>query len=192
MSLSIDTSRRVRSLHPGGPVAEVTAALTRLLADAFTLYFKTKSFHWHMVAPDLGGFQPMLDEQAEQILSITDIIAKRVCDLGGTTLRSIGHIGRLQRLADNDADFLTSPEMLIELASDNRQIASFLRSTRDVCDVYDDFETANHFENWIDEAEGRTWFLIEAWRAHSRPILRPTGVATQLLGRTRGQYNECV
>lgn len=171
MCLSIDTSHRVRSLHPGDAVAEVTAALTTLLADTFTLYFKTKTFHWHMVAPELGDFQPMLDEQAEQVLSITDIIAKRVCELGGTTLRSIGHIGRLQRLADNDADFLTPPQMLIELAGDNRQIASFLRSTRDVCVVYHDFRTANHFENWIDEAEGRTWFLIEAWRASQAPPL---------------------
>ena len=191
MSLSIDTSRRVRSPHQGDDVAEVTAALTTLLADTFTLYFKTKSFHWHMVTPNLGGFQPMLDEQAEQILSITDIIAKRVCELGGTTLRSVGHIGRLQRLADNDADFLTPPDMLIELANDNRQIASFLRSTRDVCDVYYDFKTADHFENWINEAEGRTWFLIEAWRAHGRSIL-PMSVATPLPARARGQYNERV
>lgn len=165
MSLSIDTSHRVSSRHPDDAVAEVTTALTALLADAFTLYFKTKTFQWHMVAPRPGGFQPLLDEQAEQILSITDVIARRVCELGGTTLRSIGHIGRFQRLADNDADFLTPRQMFIELASDNWQIASFLRSTRDVCDVHYDFRTADHFENWIDEAEGRAWFLIEAWRA---------------------------
>ncbi|CAN7655994.1 DNA starvation/stationary phase protection protein [Phyllobacterium sp. LjRoot231] len=179
MSLSIYTSHRVRSLFPGDAVAEVSAALTTLLADTFALYLKTKSFHWHMAAPGFGGFQPMLDEQAEQILSITDIIAERIRELGGTSLHSIGHIGRLQRLADNDADFLTPAEMLTELASDNRQIASFLRSTRDVCDVHRDFETANYFETWIDEAEGRTWFLIEAWRAHVRTIL-PTGVTTRV------------
>jgi starvation-inducible DNA-binding protein len=173
MSLSTDTSHRVGSLglaNAGGEhaVTEVSAALTTLLADTFTLYFKTKSFHWHIARPNFLDFQPMLDEQAEQILAVTDVIAKRVCELGGTTLRSIGHIGRLQRLADNDADFVPPADMLTELASDNRQLASFLRLTRDVCEVHRDFVSANHFEAWIDEAEGRTWFLIETWRSHIR------------------------
>lgn len=173
MSLSIYKSNRVRSLYSGDAATEVSAALTTLLADAFALYLKTKSFHWHMAPTGFGIFQPLLDEQAEQILSITDIIAQRIRELGGTTLHSIGHIGRLQRLADNDADYLTPAEMLTELASDNRQISSFLRSTRDVCDLHQDFETADYFETWIDEADGRTWFLVEAWRAHLRSIPTP-------------------
>ncbi|MBB3237568.1 Dps family protein [Phyllobacterium endophyticum] len=175
MSLSIHTDNHVRSPYPSDAAAEVSAALTTLLADTFALYLKTKSFHWHMAPTGFGIFQPLLDEQAEQILSITDIIAERIRELGGTTLHSIGHIGRLQRLADNDTDYLTPAEMLTELASDNRQLSSFLRTTRDVCDMHWDFQTAEYFETWIDEADGRTWFLVEAWRAHLRSI--PTTAA---------------
>jgi starvation-inducible DNA-binding protein len=173
MSLSIYTGNRVKPFYSGDTAAEVSQALTILLADTFALYLKTKSFHWHMAPTGFGIFQPLLDEQAEQILSITDVIAQRISELGGTTLHSIGRIGRLQRLADNDADCLTPAEMLTELASDNRQLSSFLRSTRDVCDVHRDFETADYFETWIDEADGRTWFLVEAWRAHLRSIPTP-------------------
>lgn len=179
MNLSIDTSRGVASLRlskAGGVNAEsdVSAALTMLLADAFTLYFKTKSFHWQIARPNFYDFQPMLDEQAEQILAVTDVIARRVCELGGTTLRSIGHIARLQRLADNEADFVAPADMLTELARDNRQLASFLRLTRDVCEVHRDVMSADYFEAWIDEAEARTWFLIETWRAHIRSVVPVT------------------
>ena len=178
MNLSIYLTHRVRSLYSRDAVAEVSAALTTLLADTFALYLKTKSFHWNMTPSGFGIFQPLLGEQAEQILSITDVIAERTRELGGTALHSIGHIGRLQRLADNNADHLTPAEMLTELASDNRQLSSFLRCTRDVCDVHRDFETADYFETWIDEADGRTWFLIEAWRAHLRST--PTAKAVQV------------
>jgi len=125
---------------------------------------KTKNFHWHMSGPHFRDYHLMLDEQAEQIFATTDAIAERARKIGGTTLRSIGHIGRLQRINDNDADYVTPEDMLAELRDDNKQLVSLLRETHDVCSEHNDFATTSLLEVWIDEAERRTWFLFETTR----------------------------
>ncbi|MGA2562135.1 MAG: DNA starvation/stationary phase protection protein [Steroidobacteraceae bacterium] len=141
---------------------DISAALNALLADTFTLYLKTKNYHWHMSGPHFRDFHLLLDEQADQIYATADPIAERVRKLGGTTVRSIGHIARLQRLADNDADFVTPQDMLAELREDNLRLAAFMRETHGLCDKYDDVASASLLEVWIDEAERRVWFLFEA------------------------------
>lgn len=143
---------------------EIAAALTVLLADTFALYIKTKNFHWHMSGPHFRDYHLMLDEHGEQIFATTDAMAERARKVGGTTIRSIGHIARSQRLFDNDADFVLPQDMLAELASDNQQLVSYLRSTHDVCEEHKDVATTSLLEVWIDEAERRTWFLFEAAR----------------------------
>jgi starvation-inducible DNA-binding protein len=146
-------------------VRDVSGALNILLADMFALYVKTKNFHWHISGPHFRDYHLLLDEQAEQIFATTDAIAERVRKIGGTTLRSIGHVSRLQRFLDNDADFVTPLDMLAELRDDNKQLTSSMRETHDLCDEHRDVATASLLENWIDEAERRTWFLFEATRA---------------------------
>ena len=162
-------ARRVASLHtPSGLGADATrdisSALNVLLADVFALYFKTKNFHWHMSGPSFRDYHLLLDEQADQIFATVDPIAERVRKVGGTTLRSTGHAVRLQRLSDNDADFVTPIGMLAELREDNQRLAGFMRAAHAVCDEYGDVATASVLENWIDEAERRTWFLFESVR----------------------------
>jgi starvation-inducible DNA-binding protein len=144
---------------------DLSGALTALLADVFALYVKTKNFHWHMSGPHFRDYHELLDEHAEQILGMTDDIAERVRKIGGTTLRSVGHIARLQRVADNDADFVTPQDMLAELREDNKDLTQRMREVHDLCDEHGDVATASLLENWIDEAEKRTWFLFEAGRA---------------------------
>ncbi|MGH6889241.1 MAG: Dps family protein [Rhizomicrobium sp.] len=143
---------------------DLSAALNALLADCYALYLKTKNFHWHMSGPHFRDYHLLLDEQGNQIFAITDPIAERVRKLGGTTLRSIGHIARLQRLSDNDAEYVTPADMLAELREDNKQFAEALRETHALCDEHGDVATASLIEVWIDEAERRTWFLFEAGR----------------------------
>jgi len=150
-------------------VQEISGALTMLLADMFALYMKTKNFHWHMSGPHFRDYHLLLDEQADQIFATTDAIAERVRKIGGTTLRSIGHVGRLQRVLDNDADFVTPLDMLAELRDDNKQLAASLRETHGLCDEEGDVASASLLENWIDEAERRTWFLFEATRPGESP-----------------------
>jgi len=145
--------------------ADISAALTTLLADVFALYLKTKNFHWHMSGPHFRDYHLLLDEQGDEIYATTDAIAERARKVGGTTLRSIGHIHRLQRLLDNDAEYVTPQDMLAELADDNRRLTGFLRATHVVCDAHNDVATASLIENWIDEAERRSWFLFESTRA---------------------------
>ena len=145
-------------------VQDISAALNVLLADMFALYVKTKNFHWHMSGPHFRDYHLLADEQADQIFATTDAIAERVRKIGGTTLRSIGHIGRLQRVLDNDADFVTPLDMLAELRDDNLQLTAHLRETHGLCDEHGDVATASLLEVWIDEAERRTWFLFEAAR----------------------------
>ena len=149
-----------------GPNAlrDMSGALTALLADMFALYVKTKNFHWHVSGPHFRDYHRLLDEQAEQIFATTDTIAERVRKLGGTTLRSIGHIARLQRVIDNDADYVMPHEMLAELRDDNVQLAARLRDAHGLCDDHGDIATASLIETWVDEAEGRAWFLCEATR----------------------------
>ena len=163
------TARRTAPLDTPSNLAsnarhEVSAALATLLADMFALYVKTKNFHWHVSGPHFRDYHLMLDEQGTQIFEITDEIAERVRKLGGTTIRSIGHIGRLQRVLDNDADYVTASDMLSELRDDNMQLAARLRETHSLCDEHQDVATASLIEIWIDEAEKRTWFLFEATR----------------------------
>jgi len=146
-------------------VREISGALNIALADMFALYLKTKNFHWHMSGPHFRDYHLLLDEQADQIFATTDALAERVRKIGGTTLRSIGHVGRLQRVLDNDADFVTPLDMLAELRDDNKQLAANLREAHGLCDEHGDVASASLLETWIDEAERRTWFLFEASRA---------------------------
>jgi starvation-inducible DNA-binding protein len=143
---------------------DVSGALNALLADMFALYLKTKNFHWHVSGRHFRSLHLMFDEQGAEIFATTDAIAERVRKLGGTTLRSIGHVGRLQRIADNDADYVTPLDMLAELREDNQQLVAAMRETHDVCDEHGDVATASLLENWIDEAEKRVWFLFESGR----------------------------
>jgi starvation-inducible DNA-binding protein len=143
---------------------EVAGAMNAILADVFALYLKTKNFHWHLSGPHFRDYHLLLDEHGDQIFAMTDAIAERVRKIGGTTVRSIGHIARLQRLADNDADYVEAEDMLAELREDNKTLAARLREAHNVCDENRDIATASLIETWIDETERRTWFLFEASR----------------------------
>jgi len=147
-----------------GANRDIPAALRALLADVFALYLKTKNFHWHMSGPHFRDYHLLLDEQADQIFAMTDDIAERARKIGGTTLRSIGHIAREQRILDNDADYVDPLDMLAELRSDNQQLTREMRRVHELCDEYGDVATASLIENWIDEAERRVWFLYESGR----------------------------
>jgi starvation-inducible DNA-binding protein len=142
-------------------VRDISAALVALLADMFALYIKTKNFHWHVSGPNFRDYHLLLDEQADQVFQSTDAIAERARKIGGNTLRSIGHIARLQRIADNDAEYVAPGDMLSELLSDNGRLISSLRKIHELCDAQNDVATASMVENWIDEAERRAWFLFE-------------------------------
>ena len=151
------------------PDSTPLTALNALAADMFALYVKTKNFHWHISGPHFRDYHLLLDEQGDQIFATIDPIAERVRKVGGTTLRSVGHIGRLQRILDNDAEYVTPLDMLAELREDNKQIVTSLRQAHNVCDEHDDVATTSLIEVWIDEAERRTWFLFEACRAGETP-----------------------
>jgi starvation-inducible DNA-binding protein len=142
----------------------ISGALTTLVADMFALYLKTKNFHWHISGPHFRDYHLLLDDQSAQIFATTDVIAERVRKIGGTTLRSIGQIGKLQRIKDNNAESVSALEMLNELLEDNRQLKTHMLETHALCDEHNDVATASLLENWIDEAEGRSWFLFEATR----------------------------
>jgi starvation-inducible DNA-binding protein len=148
---------------------DVSAALNLMLADVFALYLKTKNFHWHMSGPHFRDYHLLLDEHGDQIFAMTDPLAERVRKVGGQTLRSIGHIARLQRLADNDADFVTPLDMLAELRDDNQRLAASFRETHGVCEEANDVASASLIEVWIDETERRVWFLFEATRRGEEP-----------------------
>jgi starvation-inducible DNA-binding protein len=143
---------------------DLTGGLNILLADVFALYLKTKNFHWHVSGPHFRDYHLLLDEQATQIDAMSDPIAERVRKLGGNTIRSVGHIKKLQRVLDNDADYVDPLDMLAELREDNKTLAARLREVHDVCDESSDIASASLIENWIDETERRTWFLFEASR----------------------------
>jgi starvation-inducible DNA-binding protein len=167
-----DMTAKERRLAPLGTpselgtdaVRDLSTSLTTLLADTFALYLKTKNFHWHMSGSHFRDYHLLLDEQGDQIFAMTDAIAERVRKIGGTTLRSVGHIGRLQRLLDNDAGFVSPSTMLAELRDDNKQLGHYMRETHALCDEHNDVATASLLENWIDETERRTWFLYETTR----------------------------
>jgi len=144
---------------------DVSAVLNALLADVFALYLKTKNFHWHMSGPHFRDYHLLLDDHSDQLIAMTDDLAERVRKVGGTTLRSIGHIAQLQRISDNDAVYVEPLDMLAELQEDNKTMARRMRETHDICDKHDDIATASLLENWIDQTERRTWFLFEITRA---------------------------
>jgi starvation-inducible DNA-binding protein len=168
MSTDVKTRRMAPLDTPTdlGPndVRDISGALNILLADMFALYVKTKNFHWHVSGPHFRDYHLLLDEQGDQIFATTDAIAERVRKIGGVTLRSIGHISRLQRVLDNDAEYVTPQDMLAELRDDNKQLTAHMREAHDLCDEGRDVATASLLEVWIDEAERRTWFLFEASR----------------------------
>jgi starvation-inducible DNA-binding protein len=149
-------------------IKDLSQGLNALLADMFALYLKTKNFHWHVSGPHFRDYHLLLDEQADQIFATTDAIAERVRKIGGTSLRSVGHIGRLQRIQDNDADYVSARDMLAELQADSLKLVACMRELHDQCDHYRDVATASLIEVWIDEAERRTWFLFEAGRDDER------------------------
>ena len=143
---------------------DVTAAMNGIFADVFALYLKTKNFHWHLSGPHFRDYHVMLDEQADQLFAMTDPIAERIRKIGGTTITSIGHIARLQRVLDNDAPYVEPADMLAELCEDNKTLAARLREAHNLCDDGRDLATASLIEVWIDETERRTWFLFETGR----------------------------
>ena len=143
---------------------DISGAMNAILADVFALYLKTKNFHWHMSGPHFRDYHLLLDEQAEQLFAMTDPIAERIRKIGGLTLRSIGHISRIQRVLDNDAEYVEPLDMIAELADDNKTMAARLREAHNVCDEHRDVATASLIEVWIDETERRTWFLSEIKR----------------------------
>ncbi len=142
-------------------VRDIAGAMNAILADVFALHLKTKNFHWHLSGPHFRDYHLLFDEQAEQLFGMTDAIAERIRKIGGPTIKSIGHISRLQRVLDNDADYVDPLDMIAELADDNKTLAARLREMHDVCDEHRDFATASLIEVWIDETERRTWFLSE-------------------------------
>ncbi len=147
-----------------GAARDIAGAMNAVLADVFALYLKTKNFHWHMSGPHFRDYHLLLDEQADQLFAMTDAIAERVRKVGSTTLHSIGHIARTQRVLDNDAEFVDPMDMLAELRDDNKALAAAMREAHNVCDEHRDLATASLIEVWIDETERRTWFLFEASR----------------------------
>jgi len=149
-------------------VQEISAAINAVVADSFALYLKTKNFHWHISGPHFRDYHLMLDEHGEQIFATTDPLAERVRKIGGTTLRSIGQISELQRIKDNDEDFVDPLDMLRELMNDNKAVAKAMREAHEVADKHQDVATASLLENFIDDTERRTWFLFEASRRADR------------------------
>jgi len=141
-------------------VRSVADALNGVLADSYALYLKTKNFHWHVTGPHFRDYHLLLDEQAAQILGTTDAIAERVRKIGGTTLKSIGHIGRLQRIDDNNSDFVSARDMLAELHRDNLKLVEYLREAKEAVDAAGDNATGGMLDDWTDQAEKRAWFLF--------------------------------
>jgi starvation-inducible DNA-binding protein len=141
---------------------DVTGAMNAIPADAFALCLKTRNFHWHVSGPNFRDYHLLLDEQGDQLFAMTDPIAERIRKIGGSTLRSIGHIARLQRVDDNDAEYVEPTDMLAELREDNKALAARLREAHGVCEERHDIATASLIEEWIDETERRTWLLFES------------------------------
>jgi starvation-inducible DNA-binding protein len=148
-------------------VTDITGALNILLADVFTIYLKTKNFHWHMSGPHFRDYHLLLDDHGDQLFAITDEIAERVRKIGGTTIRSIGHISRLKRVQDNDTNFVTPSDMLSELWENEKALVLAMRAVHALCDDAGDVASASALETWIDQAQRRSWFLFEATRTES-------------------------
>src|ERR1700694_6207335 len=157
-SLTTPTTLSKKAVH------DISKALIPLLSDVFALYLKTKNFHWHMSGPHFRDYHLMLDDQGDQLFSMTDAIAERARKLGGTTVRSIGQISRTQRIVDNDSEYVKPFDMIVELRDDNAILTQYMREVHALCDEAGDVATASLLENWIDETEKRTWFLFECGR----------------------------
>ena len=142
----------------------MSEAVNGLVADAFALYIKTKNFHWHMSGRHFRDYHLLLDEQADQIFATIDPLAERVRKLGYNTIRSVAHIAQLQRVKDNDEDFVAPKDMLLALIEENKKMAKNMRDTHKIADDADDVATASLLEVYIDETERRTWFLFETTR----------------------------
>ena len=167
--MATDREKRLAPLRTPTNLSEeatrdISAALTGLLADVFSLYLKTKNFHWHVSGPHFRDYHLLLDEQAAELFAMTDPMAERARKIGGTTLRSISQIARESRVADNDADYVDPLDMLAELRDDNNDLAGRMRQVHGLCDEHGDIATASLIENWVDETEKRVWFLFEAGR----------------------------
>ena len=164
----LETRRKAPLANPSDieakDVKDITGALNALLADVFSLYLKTKNFHWHMSGPHFRDYHLLLDDHGDQLFAMTDEIAERVRKIGGTTIRSIGHIARLQRIPDNDADYVTPEDMLAELHENEKALVLSMRAVHTLCDDADDVATASLLENWIDQTQRRSWFLFETTR----------------------------
>jgi len=176
MSMDENKAREEAKARRKGPLAtptdlsadavkDISGALNALLSDVFALYIKTKNFHWHIYGPHFRDYHELLDEQGEQLFEMTDDMAERVRKIGGTTVRSIGHINRLKRIADNDADMVTPQDMLAELMEDNKKLTVEMREAHTTAADHGDVATTSLLENWIDQSERRTWFLFETIRA---------------------------
>src|SRR5438105_9894840 len=139
----------------------VTEAVNPLIADAFALYVKTKNFHWHLYGSHFRDYHLLFDEHAEAILESIDVMAERVRRVGGTTIRSIGHVGHLQTIQDDDEDLVPAGEMVRRLMEDNAHIAKMIRNAIAVCDANRDSPTSNNLQEILDETERRKWFLFE-------------------------------
>ena len=150
-----EAPRRTPTLLSPDHEQNITAELNVLLADVFALYLKTKNFHWHVSGPHFRDYHLLLDEQGDRIFAMTDDIAERVRKLGGTTIRSIGHIARLKHVADNDAEYVEPRDMLSELQDDNQAMIGRMIEIHDLCDEANDVATASVLETWIDETQRR-------------------------------------
>jgi starvation-inducible DNA-binding protein len=146
-------------------VREISGALNILLADVFALYIKTKNFHWHMSGTHFRDYHMLLDDHGDQLYAMTDDIAERVRKIGAVTIRSIGEIARLQRVKDNEADYVTPQDMLSELRQEDEALILRMLAVHTVCDEASDVATASLLENWIDQAQRRIWLLFEATRS---------------------------
>jgi starvation-inducible DNA-binding protein len=170
MNTDIIRERRLAPLRtPTGLTSEATVeiggALAPLLADVFALYLKTKNFHWHMSGPHFRDYHLMLDDYGDQLFAMTDVIAERARRIGATSLKSIGQIAKLQRILDNDADYVTPEDMIAELRDDNAALIASMRVVHELCDSHRDVATTSLLETWIDETEKRVWFLFEISRS---------------------------
>src|SRR3954452_5885762 len=158
--MTIEDARKCRE----APLDTPTDLGSNANKDISAAHVKTKNFHWHISGPHFRDYHLLLDEQAAQLYAMTDPIAERIRKIGGQTLRSVGHIVRMQRVLDNDAIYVEPSDMLAELCEDSKWLASRLREAHGVCDEYRDIATASLIEVWIDETERRTWFLFESNR----------------------------
>ena len=175
---------------PAEGVREISAALNALIADTFALYVKTKNFHWHVSGPHFRDYHLLLDEQGDQLAGSIDILAERARKVGGTTVRSIGHIAKLQRIKDNDKNYVPAIDRLLELMNDNKAQIRHMREAHEVADKHEDVATASLLETFIDEAEKRCWFLFEASRQPERSAqAMPLGNTAGPLARGRGRLS---